>query len=349
LPGIVSNNGHSNVRNQDAIRNSLNRFLGVGMIRLSANPPPGNPRFMAFHFKKRESPTRAARRLSRERIGKALDYLQKTDRLEAVHSVRKEIKKIRATLELVHDGMEANVYRRYTKMLRTAAKRLRDPRDAHVRPRTLERLMAHFQGRLPSHPFSQIKKVLRQDCREEMREFRKGKSVAAVDRLLRKMNRRAGDLKVRAEGWKSTRSGLLESYRRGQTSLAMALKAPSPENLHDWRKHVQDLWHQLRLLCPIRPQSLRASAGEMKTLSQYLGDDHDLVMLQRFVIRRCARKCAGEVKELNGLIELRQKELRTAALALGARLYAEKPFRFCERLENYWRAWRAGKGSRFRN
>ncbi len=304
---------------------------------------------MAFHFKKKESSTRATRRLSRERIGKALDYLRKPDRLAAVHSVRKEIKKIRATLELVHEGMEGNVYRRYTKMLRTAAKRLRNPRDAHVRPRTLERLMAHFQGRLPAHPFSGIKKVLRQDCREEMCEFRKGKSVAAVDRLLRKMDRRVGDLKVKTEGWAATQPGLLESYRRGQKSLAAALKEPSPENLHDWRKQVQDLWHQLRLLCPIQPQSLRASVGQMKTLSQYLGDDHDLVMLQRFVTRRCARKCAGEVKMLDELIELRQKELRFAALALGARLYAEKPPRFCGRLENYWRAWRAGKESRFRN
>jgi CHAD domain-containing protein len=303
---------------------------------------------MAFRFKKKESPTRATRRLSRERIGKALDYLQGRDRLEAVHSVRKEIKKIRATLELVHKGMEGNVYNRYIKMLRTAAKRLRDPRDAHVRPRTLERLVAHFHVRLPAHPFSGVKKVLRQDCREEMREFRKGKSAAVVVRLLRKMNRRAGDLKVRAEGWTATQPGLLESYRRGQESLATALKAPSSENFHDWRKHVQDLWHQLRLLYPIQPQNLRVSADEIKTLSQCLGDDHDLVMLQRFITRRCARKCAGEVKLLNQLIELRQKELRSAALALGARFYAEKPSRFCERLENYWRAWRAGKESRFR-
>jgi hypothetical protein len=52
------------------------------------------------------------------------------------------------------------------------------------------------------------------------------------------------------------------------------------------------------------------------------------------------------VKLLNELVELRQKELRAAALALGARFYAEKPSRFCGRLENYWRVWRAGKGSR---
>ena len=301
---------------------------------------------MAFHFNKKESPTRATRRLSRERIGRALDCLQKPDRLAAVHRVRKEIKKIRATLELVHDRMEGDVYRKCTKMLRAVAKRLQDPRDAHVRPRTLERLVARFKGRLPARSFSEIRKCLRRNCREETREFVKGKSLAVVGRRLRKLNLRAGDLKVKAEGWTALRSGLEESYRRGQKSLAMVLQEASSKNFHQWRKHVQDLGYHLRLLGPIQPERLRASAGEMKTLSRYLGDDHDLVMLRQFVARRCSRKCAGALKLLNELIALRQTELRTAALALGARCYAERPSRFCGRLENYWHVWRAGKRSR---
>jgi hypothetical protein len=108
---------------------------------------------------------------------------------------------------------------------------------------------------------------------------------------------------------------------------------------------VQDLWHQLRLLDPIQPKSLRASASEMKKLSRSRRRPRSGHVAGEFVTRRCARKCAGEVKLLKELIELRQTELRTAALALGARFYAEKPSRFCGRLENYWRIWRAGKES----
>ena len=147
---------------------------------------------MAFHFKKKERPTKAARRLSRERIGKALAYLQQCDRLEAVHSVRKEIKKVRATLGLVRERMEDAAYRKYAKTLRAAARQLRDPRDAHVRPRTLERLIARFKGQLPDRPFSGVKKMLRQNCLKKTREFLKGESPAAVHRMLRKINRRAG-------------------------------------------------------------------------------------------------------------------------------------------------------------
>jgi CHAD domain-containing protein len=301
---------------------------------------------MAFHFKKKESPTRAVRRLSRERIGKALDHLQKCDRLEAIHSVRKEIKKVRATLGLVRGKMGENAYRKRVKALRAAAKRLQDPRDARVRPQALERLVVHFKNRLPARPFAGIKRVLNQNCRAEIHEFRKDKSVAVVGRLLRKINRRASDLKVKADGWTAIQPGLQESYRHGRKAYETALNGTSPENLHQWRKDVQNLWHQLRLLHSIQPENLRVAVGEMKTLSQYLGDDHDLVMLRQFVGRHCARKHAREVKVLSKLIDLRQKELRSAAFALGARFYSEQPSSFSRRLENYWRVWRAGRKSK---
>lgn len=301
---------------------------------------------MAFHFKKKESPTKALRRLSRERIGKALDYLRRCDRLEAIHSVRKEIKKVRATFGLVRGKMGENTYRKRIKTLRAAAKCLQDLRDARVRPLALERLVEHFNSRLPARPFAGIKKVMKQNCRAEVREFRKDKSADVVGRLLRKINRRASDLKVKADGWTAIQPGLQESYGQGRKAYETAFNGTSPENLHQWRKHVQDLGHHLRLLQSIQPEKLRAATGEMKMLSQYLGDDHDLVMLKRFVGRHCARRHAREVKLLDKLIDLRQKELRSAAFALGSRFYADKPSSFCRRLENYWRVWHAGRKSK---
>jgi CHAD domain-containing protein len=300
---------------------------------------------MAFHLKKKESATRAVRRLSRERIGKALGQLRKRDRLDAIHRVRKEIKKVRATLGLVRGEIGANAYRKRVKALRAAAKRLQGLRDARVRPQALERLIGHFQNRLPARPFAGIEKALGQNSREEVREFRRSKSVTAVGRLLQKIYQGTGDLKVKANGWTAIQGGLEESYSDGRKAYETALNKTSPKNLHQWRKHVQDLCHQLRLLHSIQPERLQTAVGEMKLLSQYLGDDHDLVMLRQFVAGHCVRRYAQEVRVLDLLIDLRQKELRSAAFALGARFYAEKPSSFCRRLENYWHSWRTGEES----
>jgi hypothetical protein len=55
---------------------------------------------MPFRFKKRESVAKAVRRLCCERLDDALETLEKGAKFEAVHGVRKEIKKLRAVLNI---------------------------------------------------------------------------------------------------------------------------------------------------------------------------------------------------------------------------------------------------------
>ena len=55
---------------------------------------------MAYRFKKKESVAKAVKRLGRERIEHALECLKDANRAEAVHGVRKDIKKTRAVLRL---------------------------------------------------------------------------------------------------------------------------------------------------------------------------------------------------------------------------------------------------------
>jgi hypothetical protein len=46
---------------------------------------------------------------------------------------------------------------------------------------------------------------------------------------------------------------------------------------------------------------------------------------------------------LEALIDERQRELRAAALELGARFFAEKSSAFCRRIGRYWKKWRHAK------
>jgi len=132
---------------------------------------------------------------------------------------------------------------------------------------------------------------------------------------------------------------LKESYRRGQAARELVRRKPLPEHFHDWRKDVKNLWHYFCLLYPAWPAAARKQTDELETLAAYLGDDHDLALLQQFIAEHCAGM-EQEAKALNGLIAARQKQLRAAALKLGSRLYAEAPAAFCRRLENYWNTWR---------
>jgi CHAD domain-containing protein len=294
---------------------------------------------MPFHFKKSESPAKAVRRVCRERIGAALGRLRESDRPAAVHGVRKEIKKLRAIFRLVRGEIGRGVYRKGAKALRAAAGSLTATRDARATLKAFEKLNGRSAGR-----FSEVEKALRKHSRKEARRFQKHDSVALADRILRKTNRRVGDLKIQASGWAVIEPGLRKSYRRGRSALRLARKEPLPENFHEWRKHVKDLWFYLRLLHPAWPPKIHVMVDELELLGEQLGDDHDLFLLKQFV----AENCAGQIKEvkaLNRLIEARQKKLRSTALKLGSRLYAATPADICGRLEHCWNAWQ-GRTSR---
>jgi CHAD domain-containing protein len=290
---------------------------------------------MPIHFKKSESPARAVRRVCRERIGAALGGLRKSRHPAAVHGARKEIKKLRALFRLVRGEIGRGVYRRGAKALREAAGFLTVPRDARVMLKAFEKLTGRG-----ARKFAAIEKALRKNCRREARRFRKKDAAAAAGRILRKTGRRVGGLKIRAAGWAVIEPGLKESYRHGREFYELARRKPSPENLHEWRKHVKDLWYYFRLLYPAWPAEPRVMTDELELLGEQLGEGHDLFLLQQFVAEHCAGR-AGEAEALDPLIESRQKELCAAALKLGSRLYAETPAVICRRLGNDWNDWRA--------
>lgn len=293
---------------------------------------------MPFHFKKSEPVGKAVRRMCRERLNDALKTLKHSDRLKGVHDVRKDIKKLRAIFRLMRGEIGNKIYRRNNRALRAAAAGLTAMRDAQVKLNAFEDLTRHFRHHLSAKPFPKIKKALRKNCRDKERKFLKGRSATSVGKILRALKEDARDLKTDSKGWGAIKHGLTRSYRRGQEALQTARKDASPENLHEWRKRVKDLGYHLRLLCGVWPKELQATTDELESMGELLGDDHDLVLLAEFAEIKCKR--AVDVDSLGKLICRRQKELRSEALKIGERFYAEEPALFCGRIGKYWKIWR---------
>jgi len=299
---------------------------------------------MPFYIKRKESVSKAIRRLGRERVEDALECLKECTQGDAIHCARKDIKKIRATLSLVCDEIGSKDFRRITKPLRQAAKHLAAPRDAHVRMKTLTNIKLHFKGQLAPGALRHIRVQLRKAVDNEMKQFVKAKTAKAVEQRMRNVAKVFECLEIKRKGWKALRAGVKKAYTDARRTYQVALEESSPENLHEWRKRAKDLWYQVRLLRCIWPEQMEAIAGELETLGEQLGDGHDLAMLRESVEeQRAGKNESRELKTLYGLIAERQSELRAAALALGARFFAEKPSALCNRLAGYWQIWRGEK------
>lgn len=299
---------------------------------------------MAFQLKPKKSVGKGVKRIARRQMEKALDLLRsKGGGDESVHDARKTFKRVRSVLRLVRDEIGEKTYRRENRRFRDAARPLTEVRDAKALVEALDKLSEHSAHEAKSKFFPAVRKSLQADRRAIRRRVVKDeRAIPAVVSDVKAGRDRLRDWSVPHKGWSGLSSGLKETYKVGRRAFAAAEKDANPEALHEWRKQVKYLWHQLQLLEPMWPGVMEELAEELHTLADLLGDDHDLVVL-RGKLATSLDEFGGQARleKLFDLIDRRRRELGEEALALGRRLYADKPKDFIGRLRDYWRAWRA--------
>lgn len=250
---------------------------------------------------------------------------------DAIHSARKRMKKLRGLLRLLRPALGERIYARENRNLRDLARRLAPPRDAFVMVRTWERFAGRTEkgsSSLGSHLRLGVGEMLKARyalARIEVVDQRaEPRSVADLIRGVAKRSP-AWPLDGLEEG--DLLDGLRAQYRRARKAMKQALAHPSFENRHDWRKQVKYLWHQIELIAPIRTGPLKSMIRRLNDLSDLLGEDHDLAVLQALLEPEAAegRIGADEWTSLQARIGRRQERLCTRAARLGRRVLEPGP------------------------
>jgi CHAD domain-containing protein len=291
---------------------------------------------MSYEMSFAEAPADSVRRLGREQLDAAAERLERghdDDPVEAVHDVRKRLKKSRALLRLARPGMKAKAFRRHNRELRDTGRALSGARDADVMLETVDALAKRFAGHVPHALFDAIRAPLAARARDS-----RAKTEPAIsghtDTLRELAGRRwaVDDLTSDALS-----KALRQTYERGRDAFARADRKPTVEHLHEWRKRVKDLWYHERLLANSWPGVMKAQAEEAKTLSKLLGEDHDLAVLSS-LLRNDPELTGAPAADLDTLLELiaqRRAELLERSRVLGKRIYAERPKAFARRAGRY--------------
>lgn len=249
------------------------------------------------------------------------------------HDLRKRLKRLRALLWLVREPLGKKRYRAEDGVFREAGRALAAMRDAQALLKTHDRLQQQFFPRKPPA----MLRVMRQKFSAHERQCVSALvGSAALEKQivgLQAALNRVADWPVEDYGWKELRRAAKRSYQRSRESCEQARDAPDPAHLHRWRKRTKDFSLYLRLLRRIGPVLMEELAHDYEVLGEFLGDDHDLVVLRAAVekqrdtiLHRPARTAFLQ------LLDLRREELRAAAFALGERLHADSPTVFARGL-----------------
>lgn len=284
---------------------------------------------MAFRLSRRDLPGEGARRLADDELGAAIARLrgQEGSPDQRVHAARKSIKRVRALLRLLREGMRKSRFSADNLALGDAARGLSAARDAAVAITTFDQLVSEPDTLLAALRLDLV--VRSRDSRAAADEATLHAAAEALETLRPRLLADLGE-----PDWEVIEAGLATSYAGGRAAMRAAFAEPHDEAFHRWRKRAKDLWYQAQVLEGSCPPQLRALSEMLAELGDRLGEDHDLAVLAA---------AAAASPALGERLAARHELLRDAARQLGRKIYAERPRAFLRRMRVYWQVWREGE------
>jgi CHAD domain-containing protein len=315
---------------------------------------------MAFRFENHETPIDGVRRIASERLEQAIAAagIRPRPGPEDVHEIRKDLKSLRALLQLARGHMVKATRGQENLVLRDAGRTLSGSRDAAALLEALEKLFGpreHPKGEALQPIGGQIVDRIRQQLQTEATRSLTHRELRTVTELLSSMRTRIPDwvfaTGVIQRGSMLLAAGLERTYRRGRQHYrvveTIGMENATDELWHEIRKQAKALGYQLRLLRKIWPSALHAWIDALDELSDGLGDDHDFALIQQRILQLPfeATDTENQVNARQALlraIDRRRHRLKLFSINRARMIYVEKPSRFVERLSVYWELWRDG-------
>lgn len=257
---------------------------------------------------------------------------EKTNPELAVHDIRKCYKRIRAALRLLRSDIGEVTYQKTNVSFRDKSRLLADVRNAEILPETLEELAKKTQG-IESRLFNDLMRVLEEKLTASRHRVR------PIFTDMQQEHDSAKPLLFHLEPMDPHGIGksLERIYRAGRKALAKAEARPSDTNLHEWRKQAKYLSNGLAILKSYCDEDLLTLIDDLAELTDLLGKDHDLVVLNDFIAHAdFASPTQPELAEIKQLATQRRKKLQKRIFRKGRKCYKAKPRAIAKEFTKSW-------------
>lgn len=292
---------------------------------------------MTYQFDKSLALKKNVSAIAAEEIQGCLTSLKNLGIHEAVHDIRKRLKKLRALARMVRDEMGENNYKEINIFFRDLGRELSDFRDLTAHLETTNLLQERYGHFLYVNFFRTITSQIENE-REVMEAQLKERNFFS-EHLVAKLEYAKKDLvkwPVTSNDIQVILPSIERVYKRGRKALKKSYKDPTKENFHEWRKRVKYLWYQTLLLQETWPQFFETMEAEIHNLADYLGDDHDLMVFQQKIKSdEISLKDDKHAELMEAIILQYSKALRDNARTLGELIYTESPEDFTKRIGSY--------------
>jgi CHAD domain-containing protein len=297
---------------------------------------------MSLAIRRQERVPQAIQRRVLERIQSAVELIgsSRVPEGDNVHRARKQLKQARALLRLIRGQVGHKPWARADDGMRKTMQALSGPRDATVLVETLQTL--NKRGALPARVYGHLRQLTESDLATMQAD-----TAARNERLRKILNevaRQVDRFHSTCNGWRAIGSGIRRIYQAAQSSAAPLARQVECDDttLHTCRKRVKTLLHALEFLEPTQPKLLTARIRTLHRLSDLLGEDHDLAVLQAALHTRLAYPLTvGQTSRLEAAIAAARCPLQRRARRVARIALAEESEEWVKQLRRFWKQWRA--------
>lgn len=229
---------------------------------------------MSYRFRKDEPVGVAIRRILLEEMDAArVELVLAINDPEALHEVRKRIKRARALLRLGRDGLAALAPENL--VLRDVGRLLAAHREADA----LVEILRHEAAAAGSADLRVLEETVRlhQTARAPLGE--RAADLARARRIIGGIRRRTAGAPIAELAPKDCLRRLRRTYKRARAQWWLTFSNPTDENLHEWRKLTKALLNQLRLLRGWGASGLPRYRANLAELDDRLGQARDFAHL----------------------------------------------------------------------
>lgn len=294
---------------------------------------------MNFTLDKKEKLDKEVKRIALELIESSIQeyYDNELDSNTKIHLFRKRCKRMRSLVKLAHSNLGSNGkgYQYENNFFKKISRTLSYERDRFVLINLLKQVSNNLHNNL-------LKTELEQFFYKIDKEDVNNNSVKLLSDFIvqiKASKKRIKKWKISGNGIEIFKKGFYNNYKKAKKLMLVAIEKPTMKNYHEWRKCMKYHYYHLELLRDAWPAILTAHADEAHKLSELLGRDHDLCLLNDKLGSKNEFRFSNEL--LNALKNILKTEIKTnrqKIIPLGKKIFSESPNQITKRIERYWNA-----------
>ena len=296
---------------------------------------------MSYHFENGESIYQGTRRIAKEEAERAIENLNTTaDIHEGLHEARKHFKRIRALIRFVRDDIPKDTYRLENRDYRDIGRKLSDLRDVTSCLEALDRLKDSGQDKASINILENFESQLKQRRETVTNEMVKNGVIENVISNIESAKTRIPEWQFLNRHKKIFSKSIPRVYKRGLKAFSDAYHQQTDDAFHEWRKRVKYLLYHTQLMRPFWDYIMKPYEKAVKSLSNFLGEDHDLFLIKQALQSGMVALSEAETKQIFDIVVTEQQSKRRDAYYLGKKVYAEHPEAFGSRIFYYFDTWK---------